>query len=153
MARIPKNAFEIYVAAGPNRSYAALAEQLGVSKTAVTRRATVENWQERLDQIERKAQVRVEEKAVDELEAIKLRQLQAVRLLQARALQTLKDQPAELGIRAASALQIALKHELLLLGEPTERQSNVEELIKRETRELLRVVEDDAEPDGGRRSG
>ena len=146
MPRIPAHAFEAYVAAGPNRSYSALAEQLGVSKTAITRKATAEGWQHKLDEIERKAQARVEAKAVDEMEAVKLRQLQTVRLLQSRALQCLKDQPPEVGIRAASAISIALKHELLLLGEPTERTSNVEELIKRETRELLRVVEDDDEP-------
>jgi hypothetical protein len=28
------------------------------------------------------------------------------------------------------------------LGEPTERQANVEELIRRETRDLLKVVEE-----------
>ena len=132
MARIPSNAFELYVAAGPDRSYAALAERLGVSKTAVTRRAKSEGWQQRLDQIERKAQARVEARAVDEMEAVKLRQLQTVRLLQSRALQCLKDQPPEVGIRAASAISIALKHELLLLGEPTERSATVQETIKRE---------------------
>ena len=82
---------------------------------------------------------------MDELEAVRQRQLKESRFLLARSLQVLKDEPPERGIRAASAINVAWKHELLLLGEPTERQANVEELIKRETRDLLKVV-DEPEP-------
>jgi hypothetical protein len=143
MARIPPSAYEAYLEQGAERSYQALADRYGVSKTAVAKKAKKERWQERIAEIERKARERAEEKAVDELEAVRQRQLKESRFLLARSLQVLKSQAPEKGIRAAAALNIAWKHELLLLGEPTERQANVEELIKRETRDLLKVVDDD----------
>jgi hypothetical protein len=143
MARIPPGAYEAYLEQGAERSYQALADRYGVSKTAVAKKAKKERWQERIAEIERKARERAEEKAVDELEAVRQRQLKESRFLLARSLQVLKSQAPEKGIRAAAALNIAWKHELLLLGEPTERQANVEELIKRETRDLLKVVDDD----------
>ena len=149
MARIPAGAYEDYLALGTERSYQALAKRYGVSKTAIVKRAAKERWQERLAELERQARERAEEKAVDEMGAVRERHLKEARFLQARALQALKDLSPEKGIRAAAALSIAWKHELLLLGEPTERQANVEELIRRETRELLMVVddEDDSEPE------
>jgi len=143
VTRIPAEAYEDYLALGTERSYQALADRYGVSKTAIVKRARKENWQSRLADLERQAQERAEKKAVDEMEVVRKRHLQEARFLQARALQALKDLPPERGIRAASALSIAWKHELLLLGEPTERQANVEELIRRETRELLVVVDDE----------
>ena len=143
MARIPPGAYEAYLEQGAERSYQALAARYGVSKTAIVKKAKKERWQERIAEIERKARERAEEKAVDELEAVRQRQLKESRFLLARSLQVLKSQPPEKGIRAAAALSIAWKQELLLLGEPTERQANVEELIKRESRDLLKVVDDD----------
>lgn len=143
MARIPNHAYEDYLELGTERSYQALADRYGVSKTAVVNRARKERWQERLAELERQARERAEEKAVDEMEKVRQRHLKEARFLQSRALQALKDQPPEKGIRAAGALNIAWKHELLLLGEPTERQANVQELIRKETRELLMIVEDD----------
>jgi hypothetical protein len=145
MHRIPPSAYEDYLAMGTERSYQALADRYGVSKTAIVKKAKKERWQDRIAEVERKARELAEEKAVDELEAVRQRQLKESRFLLARSLQVLKDQPPERGIRAASAINVAWKHELLLLGEPTERQANVEELIRRETRDLLKVV-DDPEP-------
>jgi hypothetical protein len=143
--RIPPSAYEDYLAMGTERSYQALADRYGVSKTAIVKKAKKERWQDRIAEVERKARELAEEKAVDELEAVRQRQLKESRFLLARSLQVLKDQPPERGIRAASAINVAWKHELLLLGEPTERQANVEELIRRETRDLLKVV-DEPEP-------
>ena len=47
----------------------------------------------------------------------------------------------------ASALAIAWKHELLLLGEPTERTASIEEITRHEIRTLLRAVRDDDAPE------
>jgi ATPase subunit of ABC transporter with duplicated ATPase domains len=148
VARIPEGAFEDYLALGAERSYQTLAERYGVSKTAIVKRAKKERWQERIAELERKAQQRVEAKAVDQMEAVRERHLKEARFLQARAVQALKDLPPERGVRAAAALNIAWKHELLLLGEPTERQASVEELIKRETRDLLMVEGSDRGANG-----
>ncbi|HKX45969.1 MAG TPA: hypothetical protein VJP77_04655 [Planctomycetota bacterium] len=153
MARVPAHAFDDYVALGPDRSYRELARRYSCSKTAISKKAMAEDWQGKLAELESKARVKFEEKAVDQLEAVRERHLKEARFLQSRALQALRDLPPEKGIRAAAALGVAWRHELLLLGEPTERQANVEELIRRETRELLRVVEDDEDDIGFGRRG
>jgi len=145
MARVPKGAYADYLALGPGRSYQALAERYGVSKTAVVNRAKKERWRDRIAELERQALERAEKKAVDEMEAVRERHLTEARFLQARALQVLKDQPPERAVRAAAALSIAWKHELLLLGEPTERQASIEEITKREIATLLVRVDDDDE--------
>ena len=137
MSRLPAEAYEHYLELGANRSYQAVADHFGVSKVCVTNRAKKEGWQDRLRELERESRQRSERKAVDELDAVRERQLKAARFLQARAIEALKQLPAEKAVRAASALSIGWKHELLLLGEPTERQATMEELIKREYSEWM----------------
>ncbi len=143
MKRLPPDAFETYAALGPDRSYQMVADRCGVSKAAVANRAQKERWQERVAELEEKVRQESEERAIDSLKAVHERQLKAARFLQAKAIEALQKLPAEKGIRAAGALNIAWKHELLLLGEPTERQANVEEVTKREMARWL-VVEDES---------
>ena len=150
MNRLPDDAYAVYAAMGPNRSYQAVADRYGVSKGAVGKRAKKENWPAKVAELEKQAAQESEAKAVEEMKAVKARQLQAARYLQARAVEVLKSQPAERGLRAANALQIGWKHELLLLGEPTERQANIEEITKRELARWL-CVEETA--DGSAESG
>ena len=73
------------------------------------------------------------------------RQLKEARVLEGRALLALQTLPPEKAYKAAAMLQIAWRHELLLLGEPTDRQaSTIEEITKREIATLLiRDDEDD----------
>lgn len=132
MSRIPSSAYEDYLALGANRSYQVLADRLGVSKTAITNKAKREKWQERIAALEEEGRRKAEAKALDEIEKVRERHLKEARFLQARALQALRDLPPEKGVRAANALATAWRHELLILGEPTERQASVEEKIKGE---------------------
>ncbi len=141
--KIPPEAFHYYAEMGLERSYQAVADHYGVSKVAVVKRAKKENWQARLRELEGKAREEADKKAINSLEVVHARQLKAARYLQAKAVEAMKSLPPEKAVKAAAALNIGWKHELLLLGEPTERQANVEEIIKRETRELLKVVNDD----------
>jgi hypothetical protein len=129
---------------GAERSYRVLADRYGVSKTAIVKRAKKEQWQDRIAKLEREARKRAEEKAIDELEAVRQRQLKESRFLQARAIQVLKDQPPEQGIRAATALNIAWKHEMFLLGEPSDRTVlSVEAMRERFERWTMEVEEGD----------
>ena len=141
--KLPDEAFDHYVALGSDRSYQAVAEHYGVTKVAVVRKAKREKWQARLRDLEVKARQENERKAVEAMQAVQERQLKAARYLQSRALEVLKELPGEKGLRAASALSIGWKHELLLLGEPTEREASVEEITRREIQTLL--VRDDGE--------
>lgn len=132
MARIPASAYEDYLAMGAERSYSELALRYGVSKTAISKRAKRDDWQGRIREVERLAAERAEEAALNELSAVRERHLKEARYLRTRALQALRDLPPEKGIRAATALATAWRHELLILGEPTERQASVEETIRDE---------------------
>ena len=146
--KLPADAFDYYVELGVDRSYRAVADHYGVSKVAVVNRAKKELWQDQLRDLERQARQRTEKKAVDQMEAVHERQLKAARYLQSRAIEAMRGQPPEKAIRAAGALSIGWKHELLLLGEPTERQSNVEEIIKREYERWMVVEGGDDAGDG-----
>ena len=149
--KIPPEAFHFYAEMGVERSYQAVADQYGVSKVAVVKRAKKENWQARLRELEGRAREEADKKAVDSLEVVHARQLKASRYLQARAVEAMTGLPPEKAIKAASALNIGWKHELLLLGEPTERQANVEEITKREMARWL-VADDDEGNNGAQRA-
>ncbi len=69
-----------------------------------------------------------------------------MRKVAAHALKAMKDLPPEKAIKAAAALSIAWKHELLLLGEPTERHANLEELVRRQYERWLEREPAVAEP-------
>jgi hypothetical protein len=147
MKRLPLQAFDYSVELGPTRSYDAVAKRFGVSKPTVVKHAAKEGWQERLRDAQQRAREEANRKAVDTLQAVKDRQLQEARILEHRALEALRTLPPEKAAKAAMMLQIAWRHELLLLGEPSERtEVTVEEITQREIQSLLRRVEvDDGE--------
>lgn len=144
--KLPSDAFEFYLGLGVGRSYRAVAKQFDCSKVAVTNKARKEGWQARLTELERVARIQFEREACSELKTVKERQLKAARALQGKAIEALRDLPPERAIKAASALNIGWKHELALLGESNDRGSRVEEISRREVRELLQV-EDESEND------
>jgi hypothetical protein len=149
--RLPPEAYSYYVELGPERSYEAVAKQFGVSKVTVVNHATKERWQERLREAERAAREEANKKAIDTLQAVKERQLTEARILEHRALEALKTLPPEKASKAAMMLNIAWKHELVLLGEASDRtEVTIEEVTQREIRTLLKRVEvdDDGEEDG-----
>ena len=131
-------------------SAAALAREVaGLRADLIEAAHASQNYEEHVTALEVRlaglAREEADKRAVDSLEVVHARQLKAARYLQSKAVEAMKNLPAERAVKAASALNIGWKHELLLLGEPTERQANVEEIIRRETRELLKVVNDDDE--------
>ncbi len=141
--KIPASAFEYYVALGPGRSYRAVAERFGVSKRAVTKHATKENWTARLAKVEEEVREKADERAIDALQEMNDRHLRIAKALQARALDALTKMPLESGRDVIRALDLGVRQERLILGEPTERQANVEEVTRREIQDLLTVVDDD----------
>ena len=75
MSKIPPDAFEFYVALGPDRSYQRVADHYDVSKRGVAKHAGRESWPSRLDRIEREVRERSEEKLVESLEKMRTRHL------------------------------------------------------------------------------
>lgn len=111
MGRIPSDAFERYVAMGADRSYSELARRLGVTKRAVTKRATKEQWQERLARIEEKARAHSDERLVEDLQAMNARHLKTLRALQAKALDGLRTLPMRTSADCTRALLASIKAE------------------------------------------
>lgn len=131
--KIPPDAFSFYVSLGVKRSYLAVAQHYGASKASVTKLATRENWQKRVREIEDRARQASDERAVESLEAINGRHLKSMRVVQAKALEALRTMTLADAMDAVRALDMAVRQERLILGEPTDRSAvNVEEIIKRE---------------------
>jgi transposase len=61
--RLPADAFEYYYGLGSGRSYRAVAEHFGVSKTTVANRAERDGWLERVRGREAEVSRRLEKKA------------------------------------------------------------------------------------------
>jgi len=131
--RIPNDAFAYYVGLGPSRSYAKVAEHYDVHKRSLTRYAVRHNWQSRLLAAEAQADQRTDAAAVDAIEEMAQRHLKCCRAVQARALEALRAMPLTSASAAVRALDMALRNERLILGEPSERTAHsVEDVVRRE---------------------
>ena len=151
--KLPQEAFDFYVGQGVKRSYTSVAQRYGVSKGAVVALAKRERWQERLAEIEAKARKAGDEKAAESLEQIRARHLKAARVIQAKAIDALQSMSLQSAMDAVRALDLGVRTERLLLGDPSERTAlSVEEVIREEMRDLL-VLEGDGsavgEDEGG----
>ena len=136
--RIPKDAFTYYFSLGANRSFQALATEYGVSKQAVSKLATSENWKERLEAIAQRAREKTDQQIVETIEEMNSRHLRLVKMVQARGAEALKDMPLSNAMEAVRAIDIALKQERLIRGEPTDRNEvSVAEVVKRESERWL----------------
>jgi hypothetical protein len=145
--KIPADAFQYYVSLGPQASYEAVAKHYQVTKRSVTKVAAREGWQARLEEIQRKAREGATEKAIETLEAMNDRHVKALRFLQGKAIEILKNSSLGSGIDAAKALELAIRQERLIRGEPSERSAlTIEDVIKREYARWM--VPDDEDGNG-----
>ena len=144
--KIPPDAFEYYVSLGPARNYRTVAERYDVTSRAVTKCASRERWSERLVKIEQDARERCDRKLGDVFEEARERHLKTLKAMHARALTALKQYPLSSGMDAMRAAEMVIKLERLVMGEASERKEvTIEEVTKRELRELLIVGNDDAD--------
>jgi hypothetical protein len=136
--KLPKEAFSYYVALGPERSYSRVAEHYGTDKRTVTRHAVKERWAERLAEAEHKAREETEQDAVEILREMNARHLKIAKALQGKALEALRSLPIDRAADVIRALEIGVKQERLIQGEPSERsEMSVEEVTKREMQRWL----------------
>jgi len=146
--RIPVEAFEYYVGLGATRSYEAVAKKYGVSKTAVVKLAKRECWQDRMARVERDAHKRSEERATESIEAMNDRHLRVMQVIQRKALEALKSMSLDTAIEAVRALDISVRQERLIRGEPSDRtELTTESILRREFDSWM--SEAPGEPDGG----
>jgi hypothetical protein len=143
--KLPSDAFEYYLSLGLKRSYAMVAVHFGVSKVAVTNLATKEGWQARIRAHESQARATTDKKHVESLEEVRDRHLRAARLMQVKALEALRTMRLDDAMSAVKALELGVRTERLLLGEPTERTESVAALIRGEYERWMTEV-DQPEP-------
>lgn len=142
--KLPGEAFSFYVSLGPERSYQAVAREYGVTKRTVVRRAQQEDWQRRIKKIESEARARVDKKAVESLEEVAERHMKILRAIQSKAIQALQSLEIASAMDAVRALDLTVKAERLVRGDPQDRdQARVEEVTREEVQSLLATVEDD----------
>ena len=133
MRKLPSDAFSFYFGLGPGRSYERVAEKYGTTKRAVTKRAAKEGWQERILELETKAREDAERRMLESIEEMNARHLKALRVIQGKAIESLKSMSLDSAIDAVRALDVGIKGERLIRGEPSERTTvEVEEVIRRE---------------------
>jgi transposase len=149
--KIGSDGFDFYFSLGPRRSYEAVATKYGVSKRAVTRLAKREGWQERLLEIERKARTKADEKKVESLQDVSERHLKVLRAVQAKAIEGLKGMSLDTPADILKAIDLTIKQERTILGEPSDRTVvSVEDVIKREySRWMVQEDSSEAEEDDG----
>ncbi len=146
--KLPSDAFEAYVALGPGRSYQAVASKFGVTKRAVTKLAAKERWQDRVEALETKARAASEQKTLESLEQMNTRHLKSLRVIQGKALEALKAMSIDSAMDAVRALDLSIKGERLVRGEPSDRTAlSVEDAIRREFDRWTTVDDDEREND------
>jgi hypothetical protein len=148
--KLPIDAFDAYYALGPGRSYQAVATKYGVSKRAVVALAVREAWQQRIVDLERKARERVDTKVVETIEAMQEKHLKTLQVVLGKALEALRSMPLTSAMEAVRAIEIVVKNERVIRGEPGDRSAlDVEALIKREYATLMVGDEGAAAKEGG----
>ena len=114
MSRIGPDAFARYLALGPGRSLAAIAEAYGVSKRAVVSRSKREGWAERIRAIEAKDAEKAEAQASrNQLE----KTIRDLTERQARLVRQLSDQNRDID---------ELDRQISALPDPQEKREEVE---------------------------
>ena len=131
--RLPAEAMAYYLSLGEDRTYAAVAERYGISRTTVAKRAAKENWQREVEDLNTRLRARAAREVTESLDDMNVRHLKLVKVIQGKALEALKRMPLASAMDAVRALDKAIAQERLIRGEPTERTAlSIEDVIKRE---------------------
>lgn len=145
-----EEAFTYYVGLGDHRSLGAVASKYCVTDRAVRKAAQRGNWSARLDKIEEEARAQNDRKRAETLAETRDRHLKMARAIGMRGAQALHAGPIETPMQGAKAIDMSIRLERLLLGEPTEiGGKSIEEVTRREVeRFLIADPVDDAEDEG-----
>ena len=146
MRKIPPDAFSYYFSLGDERSYKSVARKYKCSERAVAKVAKKEKWQPRLEELEAKARTKSDQQILETLEEMNTRHIRTARMLQAKGIAALQALEIKGVPDALKAVQVGLEKERLVRGEPSDRTAvNIEEIIRREYRDLMKVEDEDEE--------
>lgn len=141
-----EEAFAHWIAQGDNRSMYATAQEFGVSRRAIGKCARRGNWMKRLGDIERDAREKLDRRSAETLADTRQRHLKMLRVVAAKGIQALQKYDLNDAMQAIRAIEMAIKLERMILGEPSETGAVTIESATRREMELLLVQE---ESDGG----
>ena len=131
--KIPPGAFEHYYGLGPGRSYQAVADEYGVTKQAVGKIAKREGWAERVRGIDADSKKKVDQQLAETVEDMNSRHLKMLKIVQAKGLEALKTKPLSSAMEAVRAIEMSVRQERVIRGEPGDRSAvSVEDTIRRE---------------------
>jgi len=159
--KIPDDAFDYYVGLGPGRSHQAVADNYGTTKRAVTKVAVRDDWAGRLRKIELDAQEKSDAKLADAsaaqreklanlTEEARDRHLKSLRAVYMRAIAALGQYPMTSASEAVRAMEMVIKLERLIIGEPSERtEMSVEDVTKREMDRWIQLADDQNKEEAG----
>lgn len=147
LTKVPPDAFALYVAMGPDRSYEQVGKHFGLNKRTILRAARRDRWQERLEEIERQAQQDTDAKLAKSIHEANMRHRKLLMAVAARAAQALQQFELKSAMEAVRAAEVAVKLERLMLGEATETRSISVEQVSRDEISRLLVARDDASDD------
>lgn len=147
--KLPSDAFAMYVAMGPARSYQAIADHFKVVKRTVVRCAGREDWSGRLVEIETKTRAMTDAKLAGDLHEMQMRHRKLLLAIGARAAKAISEYPLTTGMEGIKAAEVAIKLERLLAGESNDHtQISVEMATKRELERFIAPAVGSAEDDG-----
>lgn len=141
-ARLPNDAFALYVSMGLDRSYQRVAAAFGVSKRSVVKAALRENWTGRLKQIEARSQAKLDERLADEIAEVSERHRKMLRAMAGRAARAIQEFPLTSGMEGIRAAEVVIRLERILAGESSERESAVIEKTTRQEIDRLLATSD-----------
>ncbi len=118
MSKLTPEAFDYHIA---GHTYEEVAEKFGCSKRAVVAYAKKEHWRDRFKEIVRAARARSDRKATETIAAMSTRHLKTLKFVQAKAIEALRTLPISSAGEAIRALDMAIKSERVIRGEPGER--------------------------------
>lgn len=147
-------AFALYVAMGPTRSYRAVGETLGFATRSIEQHAADRTWQARLAEIEAQAARRSEDELVDVVAEMNRRQAEAGQRLQAQALAALEGRATfETARDAIRGLEVGARLERTARGEPAEHHElSVADVVRQQHARWLGPGSDE-DDDGGEEDG
>jgi len=147
--RIPRlDAFAFYASMGVDRSYRAVGEHFGVSKTSVVKAAKREKWMDRLRAIEDAARERSDAELAESMSEMRTRHLKTLRAVHQRALEGLRDHRLSTCAEAVRAVEASIKLEREIVGDPVGSTAEADaERSRREEDEL--VAPSEGGPSGG----
>jgi len=132
--RLPPDAFAYFIALPvAQRSYGAVGEHFKVSKTAVANLAKRDGWLDKASELDRKTAEAATQRALETVEAMNHRHLKAAMVVQAKALDALRSFSLTSALDAVRSLELDVRQERLIRGQPTDRtEVDIAQVIRRE---------------------